>query len=430
MSLKKHITKFGLIAIILLLQFVFVNIVSNDSSDLLPKHLDLITEEQLLDDYDHFWHLLETYCPSIYSLDSDTVYLIKENGRAEVEKLTVDGQSALIKQTAVMKFISNIQQIIRDLNHVGHLAIVTKGTLDRFEVLNAEGNQNDIPNYGYLFSDNMVNETLLWLEEISNGNNSGSNEGNSSSNYEKEPVLELTHIDDNISYIRIPSFANDLKDEEGPRVAEWIENHLTDKAIIIDIRGNGGGTTRYWQDYILPYFMKEGHEVKSRFYINEWPDIPDCSKLEALIEPFIASDEEYSYVEGLPYFDLPEELCDATLYSMTTCAYDDSIPHFEGELYLLVDENTGSAAEVLMRYVKASSCGTVIGVPPEIVVGSAGVFTPLIHKLPNTGLCIECVIGYSINPDGSCGEVYSVQPDYYAESDALELCLELVEKQS
>lgn len=182
MSLKKHITKFGLIAIILLLQFVFVNIVSNDSSDLLPKHLDLITEEQLLDDYDHFWHLLETYCPSIYSLDSDTVYLIKENGRAEVEKLTVDGQSALIKQTAVMKFISNIQQIIRDLNHVGHLAIVTKGILDRFEVLNAEGNQNGIPNYGYLFSDNMVNETLLWLEEISNGNNSGSNEGNSSSN--------------------------------------------------------------------------------------------------------------------------------------------------------------------------------------------------------------------------------------------------------
>ena len=35
-------------------------------------------------------------------------------------------------------------------------------------------------------------------------------------------------------------------------------------------------------------------------------------------------------------------------------------------------------------------------------------------------------LSYSVMSDGSCGQVYGVEPDVYTEDDALEACLEII----
>lgn len=409
-SKKAKLDKLMALIALLILPAIFVYAIGGHS---LPNHLKNIAKEQLLEDYDSFWEQLEKHDASIYALDRDMVRQVREKGQAEVEAL-------IMSDGAAREFANILMRTIAGLNYTGHLGIVESSTIESYKKLCAGGN-NDVsmPDYSRMFDDKKVTETAKWLR----GNTTA---GGGSS---KSPKASFEHIDGEISHIILPSFSNSIVKEDGPRVAKWIEEHIDDKAMIIDIRGNRGGTTNYWQDNICPYLLKEDIRITKCLYVKEWPTYPDASKMEAYFESAKASAEDIAAVEALPNFDLPQELEDATLYCYNMrCLFDDSIPHFKRDVYLLVDENTGSAAEYLTRFIKETGLGIIIGMPTKVTSGTSANLTPIIYSLPNTGLCFRCYLGYSLNPDGSCAEVYSVQPDYVTDGDALEYCLNMIKE--
>lgn len=412
-SKKAKLDKLMALIALLILPVIIVYAIGGRSSVPLPDHLKNITKEELLEDYDSFWELLEKHDASIYALDRDIVRQVREKGQAETEALTMDDRAA-------REFANILMRVIGGLNRTGHLGMVESSTLEIYKELCAGGNNEvSMPDYSDLFADKKVTETAKWLR----GNTTA---GGGSS---KSPKASFEHIDGEISHIILPSFSNSIVKEDGPRVAKWIEEHIDDKAMIIDIWGNGGGTTNYWQDNICPYLLKEDIRITKCLYVKEWPVYPDASKMKEYFEPAKATAEDTAAVEALPNFDLPQELEDATLYCYNMrYLFDDSIPHFKGDVYLLVDENTGSAAEYLTRFIKETGLGIIIGMPTKVTSGTSANLTPIIYSLPNTGLCFRCYLGYSLNPDGSCAEVYSVQPDYVTDGDALEYCLNMIKE--
>ena len=169
---------------------------------------------------------------------------------------------------------------------------------------------------------------------------------------------------------KMPGF--DLADEELDKMMKKVENH---KALIIDMRGNHGGSVPMLES-LAGYFFD--HEIK----------IADYKGRKAL-KPSLAK----AKVKQL----------------------------FSGKLILLVDANSASAAEVFPRLIQIEKRGTVIGDRTGGAVMRAQFFT---HTV---GLDTVAVYGASITDadvimtDGHSLEKVGVTPDILLLPTALEV---------
>ena len=226
----------------------------------------------------------------------------------------------------------------------------------------------NIPDYGRLLSDEKVLASAEWIDEIS---------GAESGAVKMLDDVITEHIDQGISYIKMPSFLSAAMETQGPRVSNWIEENIDDDVLILDIRGNSGGNGLYWYKYILPYLLREDVYLTSYFYIRSWPEEPDCSNVS----------ERY---------DL---------------------------------DGRASAAEDMAAVFKKAGIGTVIGQPPEQPNGNTVGLSPVCFALPNSRIPFVFQLQYIINSDGSCAQIYGVQPDIFCDGDPLEVCLNMVHEE-
>ena len=241
--------------------------------------------------------------------------------------------------------------------------------------------------------------------------------------------------EDRIAYFQIDSFiGNPTFDSEV--LFPFFEEVQDFEHLIIDLRGNTGGWPVYFEQYVMAMLIDSPVEARfNEFFTSgaatreeiehslEWPITGRTTKADEIL---LADD--FVNEEALPYFneaDL-EILTYMIPWHIEIEPREDNTP-FAGEIWLLVDNWSGSASEFAAMKSIYSGFATVVGVPTRRV-------TPvqtLQISLPNTGIMFRIDIGYLIDDLGRSLEEYGVIPDIVTEAnrDALNVVLDLIEEQ-
>lgn len=187
-------------------------------------------------------------------------------------------------------------------------------------------------------------------------------------NNTKKVECKLFH-NKKICYISIPSF-NEKEFEQN--AVGYIKNYSSSKAIIIDVRGNEGGSTPSNLSNIL-------HKKPRKWWIES-------------TSTYIGSHHSRDYVQRSKYI---------TEYKIE----NPSDNHYKGEVIILTDRFSCSACEDFVMQFKDNQGATIIG---EITAGSTGqpyIFYPL------EDICIGIGSISAIFPDGRNFEGVGILPD-------------------
>lgn len=231
-----------------------------------------------------------------------------------------------------------------------------------------------------------------------------------------------------IAYLHIESFMNN-RAFDSEILFPFYEEVQDFDHLIIDLRGNGGGTLAYLS-YIIPMLIDEPiHSSYHEFFMagllayTELEDEGVITSHNELLD--ILSASRFVVTQDFPYFNARDLaiLEYVITWPLTFEPREDNFP-FAGEKWILVDEWSASLSELLAMIAIDTGFATVVGVP------TAGV-TPALHayiSLPLTGVLYRMDIGYIIDADGRSIEEFGVIPDILIGrgEDALEVVLDLI----
>lgn len=211
---------------------------------------------------------------------------------------------------------------------------------------------------------------------------------------------------DKIAYIKISSFSYEYVDKDKEGIYSFFKSIKDYPYLIIDIRGNGGGSESYYIENIVSPLIDK--EMSAEFYL--------LFRGGKEIRPFLTSKKILKKsINKLPKgLNYPEEIKDmfAGFIKSERKIHPQNSVGFKGKIYLLVDDRVYSSAETFSAFSKASGFATLIGTE----TGGDGIgIDPAFLVLPNSGLLIRFSIDMGLNPDGTSNEEYHTQPDIYVE---------------
>ena len=229
-------------------------------------------------------------------------------------------------------------------------------------------------------------------------------------NYKSNAVVQDI-VEGRVASIYIPSMINYTDIEQDKKlITEYLNKVKNYQALVIDIRGNGGGDTRYWNTFLLPLILKEGVEVTTYNFYKDGNLIKEFFNAVNFKAPKI-DNLNLSKLPNLP----PEISSDFKYYAKSILEVypnEDSIK-FEGNIYLFVDNSVFSASETLAIFAKESGFATIIG---EQTKGDGIGSDPLIAMLPNSGYIFRFSKDMGVTSDGTCNEEYGTTPNYIVPS--------------
>ncbi len=214
-----------------------------------------------------------------------------------------------------------------------------------------------------------------------------------------------------IAYLRLPSLASSYVDKDREGIRAFLEETRFYPALIIDIRGNGGGSTDYWMDNIVPLLTDKRLSSDSYLLFKDSAYIKPFIKQKMFIGYFgLKPLKELSFSNRNPefYFGGKDGIFEELDYTI-----EPSDPvGFKGRILLLVDDYVYSSAESFAVFAKATGWATLVGTR----TGGDGIgFDPVPVALPNSGLVVRFPADMGLNPDGSINEEVATLPDIYVE---------------
>jgi hypothetical protein len=227
-------------------------------------------------------------------------------------------------------------------------------------------------------------------------------------NYDYEPLNIKTDIieENKIAYLKINSFGMEHIDEDNSILIDFYSKIKDYPYLILDIRGNSGGATNYWEKNIVSPLTQK--ELKYKNYI--------AFRNSKYIRPFIIDKMTYHYIFKKKTDSLKLKNRDLTdygyYYTAETIIKKKGNINFKGKILLLVDENVYSASESFASFCKAPKFATLIGTN----TGGDGIGPdPALLVLPNSGLIIRFPMTLGINSDFTINEEMHTSPDIYIE---------------
>lgn len=222
-------------------------------------------------------------------------------------------------------------------------------------------------------------------------------------------------IEGKIGYISIRQMLSDYKMDEDITLLDSYINKIRDyQALVIDIRGNGGGDSRYWSSYLIPKLIDKPYTAS---YCTFWRD-------GDVVNDFIRKSGvslhggfgEVSSLDLSVFKNLPNEVSSKFRYydkfTTTVIPGSDSVK-FRGNIYLLVDRCVYSSSEALASFAKGSGIAKLIG---ERTGGDGIGQDPLLQMLPNSGYVFRFSADMGVTSDGTCNEEFKTLPDYEVEN--------------
>lgn len=189
-----------------------------------------------------------------------------------------------------------------------------------------------------------------------------------------------------IEYIRIADFSNN----KGNRVRDII-SEMKYNTVIIDLRGNYGGNVAYFQNYIYPYLYSEDFTCNQYWMTNK-------SKYNSkMLNNITVSFNEYAEKQNDVVFEIQNKF----------------VGRYEGpekNIYYLVDDGTGSAADFAAMVVKNNNLGILVG---ENTRGEGGAQSFICDYLGNSGLVFIYYSAIMCSEDGEKMYTPGTEPDVH-----------------
>lgn len=219
-------------------------------------------------------------------------------------------------------------------------------------------------------------------------------------------------LKDKLAYMKINSMLEDLYRKKDEEVLDDFLLEIKDYPnLIIDIRGNGGGDSRYWQEFLLPKILDNDYQTINYSFIKSGKINSKAIKQEGY-----RSDIEY-FVENSDYDEKTKEILKDFDYYLSYEDYVEAAENtigFKGNIYLLVDEGVYSSAEMLASFCKETKIATLVGTR----TGGDGIgFDPLQVDLPRTGYVLRFSDGLGLTESGSINELDKTKPDIVVKED-------------
>jgi len=213
--------------------------------------------------------------------------------------------------------------------------------------------------------------------------------------------------------------------------------------LIIDMRGNEGGDTQTFLDYLLRPHLERNIEVPPLFYFfldgsyvrrfSEHLFTPTTSSAFLTItEPYRPAHEIFEQ-HSLPELNLAdlEQLHYGAPASTVTGIISPSTsrfgnePAFSGNIWMLTDHRMGSAAQMAAWYAKETGVMTLVGNTTGGVMGGPRTMA----LMPNTGIIFYFDIFYITDSQGRPLEAGTIPHHFNRPGmDALETVLTLIEE--
>lgn len=291
----------------------------------------------------------------------------------------------------------NIDKYVKSLTNSCYLAYDYKRNKLYIEQLNILCKKNEEVLFTFESPDGKeINKRLKTQLYNPYSNNSGIND-----------IVQTRILDKNkTAYIKINSMANNYTDYY-PKMLDFYKKIKDYPNLIIDIRGNGGGSCSFWLNNVVAPL--ESSQLISSDHV--------LFRNGKYIKPFIEErvGSNIFPMNGLSFSNKLINEFKNNFIGYTMCTY--SVPPkdtvgFKGRIYLLVDREVFSSSEGFAVFAKSTKFATLIGT----TTGGDGIgIDPAVAKLPNSNLTFLFPQSYGLNPDGTANEETHTPPDIYAE---------------
>lgn len=213
-------------------------------------------------------------------------------------------------------------------------------------------------------------------------------------------------IKDKLAFIRISSLIGmEYINQDRDIVINYLNEIKDYPFLIIDIRGNGGGDSRYWAYFLLPNIIDKKYETKNYLLIKSG----ELNK--KIFEQFNFNKDVKTFLDKSSFSrdakDILKDFDGYLAFDSIIEPSEDSI-HYKGKIYLLVDNGVYSSAEMLASFCKETKLATLVG---SRTAGDGIGFDPMQVALPNTAFVLRFSNNMGLTESGSINELDQTMPD-------------------
>lgn len=213
-------------------------------------------------------------------------------------------------------------------------------------------------------------------------------------------------IKDKLAYIRISSLIGmEYINQDKDIIINYLNEIKDYPFLIIDIRGNGGGDSRYWAYFLLPNIIDKKYETKNYLLIKSG----ELNK--KIIEQMNFNKDVKTFLDKSSFSrdvkDILKDFDGYLAFDSIIEPSEDSI-HYKGKIYLLVDNGVYSSAEMLASFCKETKLATLVG---SRTAGDGIGFDPMQVDLPNTAFVMRFSNNMGLTESGSINELDQTVPD-------------------
>ena len=380
----------------------------------------LLSANEALYDYDTMWFLLEENFPYLGRIEAEMGIdwrAIRDSYRTRLEQQAQAMDGYLLQGT----FINIINQCLNKFHEVGHLYVIGPSNW-RVWGDNWLAKEDDtlLHALGSLMRNPRSIQFYQAWEEQTGGQASGLSASVSAADDKTVPLGVSFGTAEDIPYVKISTFSG-WTDDTYAALRQFLAGVRGKEHLIIDVRGNGGGSTDPGMSDIVAPLMREP-------MVNEMLFAAKTGSLNLALKPQFADSfgavyTDDSWREDFPYIR-PEYVKGMDLLFKVTQRIQPSEAGigFDGKIWVLIDNRCYSSTDQFAVFCKATGFATLVGTE----TGGNGIGAqPYVMALPYSGLAIYYEPYLSFNPDGSCNGIRGTQPDLVPgeRQSALDACL-------
>jgi len=231
-----------------------------------------------------------------------------------------------------------------------------------------------------------------------------------------------------IAYVNIISMNAATMHLDEVTLLEFFHEVADYEHLIIDIRQNGGGDSRFFPELVVAPNISEPLSWKNHLFLmggehNRYILEPWKGEFGAGTPLRPINDMAIAMLPELECDDLPLLEYYFRRQIVVHPSFDSAI--FGGKIWLLVSERVFSASEAAASMVKQTGFATLVG---QTTGGDGVGFQPIVLALPNTGIVVRYSAAYGVDFLGRNNQEFGTEPCVFnmPGKDAMETVLYLI----
>ncbi len=381
-----------------------------------PYDWSALTREDFLADSDFMCAVIDEYCPYVAEMKTTPRRGFTVDWEGAKQRYRAELESMALTELTPRKWYALAERWLGSLRDAGHIRAIHASSIPRYAEFQQAVDHERLRNAAAVHP---RAEAFYALQ-----NSVASVISTPTATESPDRVIQRTFIPDVVeghTYLQMKSF--DFPFGMQGDAIEWLMSYFarnTDKKhIIIDLRGNGGGSDGIWFAGVLrPLLQKDA----------------SAEELWAMTDSAYSLIERYGLVSScteIPRARWSEfgvaEIPDIDRLLSRTASYpvhERRVP-WDGQMWVLVDDRVASAADNFVRFCKKTGFATVVGTRTG---GLGGGSAPEMAMLPNTGLIFRYEVICAFNDDGTYNQITGTLPDIDSgtSSNALDACLKAI----